>query len=189
MCGTVISSKNQKGFTAITSICIRVSRDFCGIAKGASMDGSILIIGKPGSGKTTFLRDLIRQISAKDHNRVLVVDERYEIFPFAGGAFCFDPGSRVDILSGCNKDVGIEMVLRSMTPTTIAVDEITANSDADALLRCAGCGVSLLATAHTSEIEELKKRPIYRALLESAVFQHLIILRMDKTWHLERMSK
>ena len=185
ICGSLVSGGQQRVFSVITSICIRISRDFHGIASGAVTDGSILLIGKPGSGKTTFLRDLVRQISAKDRNRVVVVDERYEIFPFADSSFCFEPGNRVDILSGCSKEKGIEMVMRSMTPTAIAVDEITAASDADIIRKCVGCGVSLLATAHAANLDELEKRPIYRTLLDCAVFQTLILLRADCNWRWE----
>lgn len=180
ICGTLTPGKQQRTFASITSICIRVSRDFRGVAAGTFYEGSILIIGKPGSGKTTFLRDMVRQISSKDRNRVAVVDERYEIFPLADGSFCFDPGTRVDILSGCCKEKGIEMLLRCMTPTTIAVDEITAASDVDAILQCVGCGVSLLATAHASNLDELKHRPAYKALLDNYVFQTLILLHPNK---------
>ena len=187
--GTILPGRESKnGFSSITSICFRISRDFPGIAKDAAVDGSILIIGKPGAGKTTFLRDLIRQISAREGNRIAVVDERYEIFPIVNNGFCFDTGVRIDVIAGCSKAFGIETVLRNMTPTAIAVDEITAHSDADAILHSIGCGVSLLATAHAASFEELKKRPIYHLLLQNAVFQTFIILHTDMTWHMEQSA-
>jgi len=189
LCGSAMPGKQaQKGFAAITSICIRISRDFQGIAKDAAVDGSILIIGSPGSGKTTFLRDLVRHIAVKDKNRIAVVDERYEIFPYAGNSFCFDTGTRIDVLSGYNKATGIEMVLRSMTPTLIAVDEITAQADAEAMLHSTACGVYLIATAHASSVEELENRPIYHLLLQRMVFQTFIVLQRDKNWRLERVK-
>ena len=187
ICGSLVPG-GKHSYSVITSICIRISRDFHGIAKGAATDGSILLIGKPGSGKTTFLRDLVRQISCKEQNRVAVVDERHEIFPFADGSFCFDTGPKVDILAGCNKEKGMEMVLRSMTPTTIAVDEISAASDADVIRKCIGCGVSLLATAHATDFEELEKRPIYKLLLDCAAFQTLILLHADRSRRWECMK-
>ena len=132
------------------------------------------------------MRDLIRQRSGCGQNRISVVDERYEIFPIVNGTFCFDTGRRVDVLSGGDKSNGINAVLRNMTPTVIAVDEITAFSDTNILLESAGCGVTFLATAHASNIDDLQKRPIYRSLLKSELFQNLIILNPDMTWSLEK---
>ena len=188
LCGIVTSSgQSIKGFSSVSSICIRISRDFPGIAKSAAVSGSILIIGKPGSGKTTFLRDLVRQISKNEGSRVVVVDERHEIFPYAGGVLCFGTNARVDVIAGCSKAYGIETALRNMTPTMIAVDEITARTDSDAMIQSIGCGVSLLATAHASCVEDLKARPIYRLLQEYAVFDTVVILHSDMTWHMEKM--
>ena len=183
LCGSVISGHT---FKSITSVCIRISRDFPGIAKKAAADGSLLIIGSPGSGKTTFLRDLIRQRSVQQNDRIAVVDERYEIFPTVDGAFCFDTGTRVDVYSGGSKVVGVDAVLRNMTPNVIAVDEISAVDDTNLLLQSAGCGVSFIATAHAGSVEDLQRRPIYRKLLDYALFQNLIILMPDMTWKMER---
>ena len=183
LCGSVISGHT---FKSITSVCIRISRDFPGIAKKAAADGSLLIIGSPGSGKTTFLRDLIRQRSVQQNDRIAVVDERYEIFPTVDGAFCFDTGTRVDVYSGGSKAVGVDAVLRNMTPNVIAVDEISAVDDTNLLLQSAGCGVSFIATAHAGSVEDLQRRPIYRKLLDYALFQNLIILMPDMTWKMER---
>ena len=167
----------------VSSLCIRVARDFpgCG-AEAARLRGSVLVIGPPGSGKTTLLRDMIRCISKTE--AVAVVDERGELFP--GG--CFEGGMRLDVLSGCCKRDGIEMVLRSMGPSCIAVDEITAAADCDALLQAGWCGVRLLSTAHASSAHDLKGRPLYRPLLSSRLFDHLIVLRRDKSWREERMD-
>lgn len=172
-----------------TSVSLRVARDFPGISRNLKdVKGSMLIIGCPGSGKTTLLRDLVRKISSDHKGAISVVDERQELFPFASGEFCFPPGPQTDVLSGCPKILGIEMVLRTMTPQTIAVDEITASEDCKALLHAGWCGVTLLATAHASNREELKRRAVYRPLLENQLFENLIILRSDKSWTLERME-
>lgn len=190
ICGITV---NENGFVSgihsLTSLCIRVSRDFPGIAaKAAAYGGSILIIGRPGSGKTTLLRDLIRQRSNRNHGCVSVVDEREEIFPHAQGKFCFPIGDQTDVLSGCNKIQGIEYVLRSMGPTTIAVDEITAQADCEALLHAGWCGVDILATAHAGCQRDLYDRPVYRPILESSLFSTLLIMRPDKSWLAERIS-
>ena len=172
-----------------TSLCIRVARDFPDIAKTAySIQGSILIIGPPGSGKTTLLRDLIRQKSNSGLGSVAVVDEREELFPYFKGQACFETGNRTDVLSGCGKSIGIEAVLRSMNPQWIAVDEITAQSDCDALLHAGWCGVNLLATAHAASLKDLRTRPVYRSLTEYRLFSTVIVLRTDKSWTVDRIG-
>jgi stage III sporulation protein AA len=169
----------------ITSLCIRVSRDFEGIAKNIPTECSLLIIGSPGSGKTTMLRDLIRHISAV--KTVAVVDEREEIFPRADGRFCYFIGEHTDVLSGCSKAQGVESVIRTMGPDVIAIDEITAAEDAKALLHAAWCGVLLVASAHASSKQDFLSRPIYKPIAESGLFEQLLILRKDKSWYQERL--
>ncbi len=191
LCGSVIvKDKLIAGLRHITSICIRIARDFCGISGDAYITtGSILIIGKPGSGKTTLLRDLVRRKSNNNNGFISVIDERQEIFPITSyGKYSFEIGRNTDILSGCSKSQGIEIALRNMGPSIIAVDEITASEDCDALIHAGWCGVDLFATAHAACKEDLYKRPIYRRILESNLFEHLIVIGVDKSWHIERIG-
>ena len=67
----------------------------------------------------------------------------------------------------------------------IAVDEITAPADLEAMQNCSYCGVKLLATAHASGSEELMKRPLYKRLMEMRLFTRLLVLTGDKRWHTE----
>lgn len=183
ICGEVVAQGgNIQGIRRVRSLCIRVARDFPGISKGIPM-GSVLILGKPGAGKTTLLRDLIRQRSESDIGSVAVVDERGELFPQG-----FSTGKRTDILTGCPKGEGILMLLRSMGPSTIAVDEITEEADALALMQAYGCGVELLATAHGSSAADLRNRPVYRKLLEAGIFETVVLLQSDKSWRAERIK-
>lgn len=191
LCGNVIVSNGEVvGIHKLTSLCIRIARDFPGIAKKLSgISGSVLILGRPGSGKTTLLRDYIRLLSSNCSHSVTVVDERQEIFPYFNDAFCFDTGINTDVISGCDKATGIEAALRNTGPTVIAVDEITAPDDCTALLHAGWCGVDLIATAHAGSKEDLLTRPVYRPLVESCLFDHLVIMHTDKTWHIERMNQ
>ncbi|MBO5317090.1 MAG: stage III sporulation protein AB [Oscillospiraceae bacterium] len=189
ICGTYINTKQSNQILRPSMLCLRVARDFPGIAKSAATTAeSTLILGRPGSGKTTLLRDLIRQYGSSNNGSIAVVDEREELFPRAQDNLCFSPGTHTDVLSGCGKLRGIEMVLRSMTPAFIAVDEITAKEDCEALLHAGWCGVRLLATAHATDTYDLRKRPIYRPLIESNLFQRFLIMKPDKTWYMERSA-
>ena len=186
-CSTVLDGK-LTGFSRITSICIRVARDFPGIAnKLASMNGSVLIIGQPGGGKTTLLRDLIRVKSDKEEGSIGVVDERMELFPLWQDKLCFHAGKHADVMSGCPKSQAIDSLIRCMSPGVIAVDEITASNDCDALLRAGWCGVTLYATAHARNKQDLYNRSVYKPLVEKELFDNLITLRPDKSWYVERI--
>ena len=189
LCGNaVISGSTMTGISNATSLCLRVARDFPGIAeKAATIQESVLILGKPGSGKTTLLRDLIRQKSVRGPGCVAVVDERGELFPRYHEQMCFEPGLRTDVLYGCPKPAGIEMLLRNISPSIIAVDEITAKEDCEALIHAGWCGVRFLATAHASCKSDLLSRPVYRPIVDSGLFDKLLILLPDKTWKLERI--
>ena len=189
ICGTVAMQNGRSlSIRDVSSLCIRVSRQLQGIGKeAASIPGNILILGRPGSGKTTLLRDIIRCKSNRG-STVCVVDERQEVFPCVGGTSCFECGQNTDILSGCPKAEGIEMAIRVMNPHVIAVDEVTAKQDCDALMNAGWCGISLLATAHASSVKDYFERPIYKPLVESRLFDTLLILQMDKSWRAERVQ-
>ena len=89
---------------------------------------------------------------------------------------------------GCPKAAAIEMVLRSMGPAWIALDEITSPEDTAALLQCFGCGVRLLATAHASSVVDLRSRPVYKPLLDNRIFQTIVVMNRDKTFYTERTN-
>lgn len=184
ICGEAVCKDGiVKNIKNIRSICIRVARDFPGIANNIDISAkSILILGAPGWGKTTLLRDLVRRIG--DTEAVSAVDERGEIFPDT-----LTLGKRVDVLTGCTKKTGMEMVLRTMGPSRIAIDEITAADDALAMIQAIGCGVGILATAHAYSISDMKRRPVYRKIWEEKIFDAIVILHADRTYHEERMNE
>ena len=190
LCGEVVIKDSViTGFRSVTSVCIRVARDFPGVgSKLLGLQGNTLVLGPPGCGKTTLLRDLIRQLSNQNGESVAVVDERGELFPVVSQAPCFEPGIHTDILTGCSKADGIEMAVRTMGPTCVAVDEVTSNRDAEALLQAGWCGVRVLATAHGGSLEDLRTRPVYQQLVNKGLFDWLVVMGKDKSYHPERMK-
>ena len=182
LCGeAVVKDGHLAGIRSICSLCIRVARDFPGLAKRVRFRGqALLILGAPGWGKTTLLRDLAR-LTAQEQT-VVVVDERQELFPPG-----FPTGKRMDILYGCPKREGIETVLRTMGPDCVGVDEITAAEDCQALLHASGCGVRLIATAHAAGMTDFRRRDVYAPLRESHLFDTFLILNRDKSFHMEEI--
>lgn len=179
LCGEAIVHDGKiTGIRNLRSLCIRIARDYPELGQGINLKNkSSLILGAPGWGKTTLLRSLLRQLAEQE--TVAVVDERKELFPQG-----FSAGKRMDILTGCRKADGIEMLLRTMGPSYIGMDEITAKEDCEALLHAANCGVNLIAAAHASSIEDFRNRTAYHILQESHLFKQIILLHADKTWSL-----
>lgn len=183
ICGdAVVKNCSMNGIRQVQSLCIRVARDFPGIAgNAAGLNGSILLIGPPGAGKTTLLRDMARAIAQRE--TVCVVDERRELFPEG-----IQRGKRMDVLTGCSKSEGIYILLRTMGPSCIAVDEITSEADCDALIRAGWCGVRLFATAHAASVSELYHRPVYQSLVSCKIFDHVLVLDRNKSWREEKVA-
>lgn len=180
-------------FREISSLNFRIARQLVGIADSAFdylwvHPGSSLIIGPPGRGKTTLLRDLIRQLSDRCDYRICVVDERLELAAGVDVESRFYLGKHTDVLSGVKKKDAIELLLRSMNPQWIALDEITAIEDVRAMIQASYCGVKFLATAHASCAEELQRREVYRELLRSGIFENLICILPDRTIITGRME-
>lgn len=181
ICGEVVLRDGSvQGIRNVDSLCIRIARDVEKIGtEFEKCSRSILLLGPPGSGKTTLLRDIARIKSETE--LVSVIDEREELFPQG-----FRRGRRMDILRLCPKDQGIDMVLRTMGPEWICVDEITKEEDCGAIVQAGNCGVRLMATAHAENLADLRTRPIYRSLLEAKVFDNIAVLRKDNTFFWER---
>ncbi len=171
----------------ISCINIRIAHEIKGVADPILPDvytegrlKSTLIISPPGCGKTTLLRDLVRQISnGNPFGKGLcvgVVDERSEIAGTYLGRPQNDIGIRTDILDACPKTLGMMLLLRSMAPQVIAVDELGGREDMDALRLVAAGGSKIVATIHGEGLVDVKNKFGPLNLREEQVFEHFLIL-------------
>lgn len=151
---------------------------------------STLLISPPGGGKTTMLRDIIRQISdGTAYGRginVSVVDERSEIAGSYLGIAQNDVGIRTDVLDGCPKVEGMMRLIRTMSPQALAVDELGGIEDMQALRAANGCGCKLLATIHGGSLEEVFRKDYMRYAIEEKLFERYVVLdRTAGAWGIE----
>lgn len=184
----VLDGNKIKTIKNISGMNIRIAREVkgCGseLVKTLYSDGvkHSLIASPPGCGKTTLLRDVIRILSSgqRDINirghKVGIVDERSEIAGCYLGIPQMDVGVRTDVLDACPKAQGMIMLLRSMSPEIIAVDEIGSMEDSGAIEDAINSGVKVIATVHGRDMEEILKRPGVRNLMDRRAFERVVIL-------------
>ena len=141
-----------------------------------------LLISPPLCGKTTLLRDLVRTLSTGSEKlsfqglRVGVVDERSEIGGACRGVPGNDLGLRTDLLDNCPKVEGMMLLIRSMSPEVIAVDEIGGKREVTALREAGRAGVGLLATIHGSSLQDVRQRPGMKPVMAGQLFKRIIVL-------------
>lgn len=143
-----------------------------------------LFFSPPGMGKTTYLRDSIRLLSSGLDGgksfKIGVVDERSEI----GASFCGrvqnDLGGRTDVMDNCPKEFGMRMLLRSMSPEILAVDELGGEEDFLSVLAAVNGGVRILGTVHADSKEEVMEKPYMKDLLKNKSWRLIRIMRTEQ---------
>jgi stage III sporulation protein AA len=194
---TVLERGEVKHIRDVGSFNIRIARAVPGIARellpavwdeSAGTVHQTLIVSPPRQGKTTLIRDMARTVSEGavrgnapgSGQRVGIVDERSEIAACVKGVPTFDVGPRTDVLDGCPKAEGMMMMIRSMSPEVLVVDEIGRHEDAVALQEALHAGVRVIATAHGRDASDVRDRPVMRRLLEDGVFSRVVELTRSR---------
>ena len=192
LAGKVILENGQvKAIQNISSFNIRIAKEKIGIAEPLipylceAQWLHTMIIGPPQTGKTTLLRDIARIVSTGDPSRGIVpkkigiVDERSEIAGSMNGIPQLTFGPRVDVLDACPKAEGMMMMIRSMSPDVLIVDEIGRKEDTEAILEAVHAGIILIMTTHGNTLAEIQQRPSLQAILKQGVFQRFIELNRN----------
>lgn len=184
---TIVDGRGIRGMKFISFMNVRLSHQVLGCA-GTVLpylyeEGRILhclILSPPRCGKTTLLRDIIRQVSNGNavHSglTVGVVDERSEIAACYQGVPQNDLGIRTDVLDCCPKAQGMMMLIRTMAPQVIAVDEIGSREELEAMEYVMNCGCKLIATVHGSSMEDIRQKPVLGRMLKERWFERYIML-------------
>lgn len=174
----------------ISSLNLRIAKEIIGVSnkimsyiiKKPNTIYNTLLVSPPQCGKTTLLRDIIRNISDGIAAinfygmKVGVVDERSEL----GGSYRGCPqnnvGIRTDIIDSCRKHEGIMLLLRSMSPSVIATDEIGDEKDIKAIHEAIKAGVKIISTVHGDGINDILSKPRFREVISEKVFERIILI-------------
>ncbi len=177
VCGTVINRVDGSvGVRDISSLNIRISHEVKGCASSLfCLKGGVLICGTTHSGKTTILRDYIRECSNKGET-VALIDCRGELSGSYLSVPTLDVGINTDVIIGGSKQNGIENALRSMSPDILAFDEIGNLAELDAIKECFNAGVRVVTTFHTENIKELLLRNRSLPILDTDAFKYIVML-------------
>lgn len=191
----IIENNNIININYISSMNFRIARQIKGCSNKILKyiidweNNSIfntLIVSSPGGGKTTLLRDTVRKISSGIENTkfngitVGVVDERGEIAAMYKGVAQNDIGVRTDILCNVPKNMGMKMLIRSMSPKVIVADEIGSKDDVKAINEAVCSGVKGIFTAHGASLEDLLINPNLNELIKTHMLERIIILNSNK---------
>lgn len=184
ICGKVVFRDEKiETIRDISSINLRIAKEIPHSADEILKyynGGGILICGGPGTGKTTLLRDICRQLASgrvDGFKKVAVIDSRGEIAAVSAGIPHADMGSTADIITGVPKSKGIEMALRTLFPDVIAFDELGDMSEVSGVIQSFNSGVTVITTAHIGSLDDIVKRKTVSAVLETGAIEWIVMCR------------
>lgn len=189
ICGQIAAQEGHiLSYRRISSLNIRIARQIVGAADEMLIDEirqedrlyNALIFSPPGRGKTTLLRDLSRQLSDSGV-RTAFADERSELAGLYEGVPQFDIGRHTDVIDGCPKAEAAMILLKTMSPQLLVLDEITSEHDIRAAEYASHCGVAVLASAHAWDIQDFTLRPLYRKLFDAKIFDKIFCIAPDRS--------
>lgn len=180
VCGEMVQMEDGAWkMSGVSSICLRIARSVAGASlpvRTLLFDPHgrvrrVLLLGAPGCGKTTVLRDAALYMARFVH--VAVADEREELFAQEEQML---RGACLDVMRGADKAQVCRMLIRSMAPKVIVCDELGREEDVQAMMDAARCGVGVLASAHADGFEDFVARPMLRRLFDAGVFERIVLL-------------
>ena len=200
----VIENGKVININYVNSLNFRISRQVIGVGKKVLKHildleeknlYNTLIISPPGAGKTTLVRDIVRQVSSgiKDYKfkglNVGLVDERGEIAALYKGVPQNDVGVKTDVIENVSKAIGMKMLIRSMAPQVIVADEIGNYEDVEAInyAICSGC--KGIFTAHGSTFDDIYLNPVLKNLINVKIFEVIIFLDVKNKGVLKEVYK
>lgn len=184
VCGEVVSENGiVKTIKNFQSINIRVPHNIDGCSARV-LDYLIqdtflntLIISPPGAGKTTFIRDIVKELAKRNYSyNILVADERNEIANIQDGEQEVSLGDFADIYSNSSKEYAFKYGIRSMRPDIIVTDEIDIDKDLQTIIDATTCGVKVLATIHSDNIHSVKNKRGFDKIVENNIFERFVVL-------------
>ena len=188
----VIENEKICNIKYITGLNFRIAREIKGCSQSILSDivdvknntiYNTLIVSPPGKGKTTMLRDVIRNVSngipeLNFEGKVCgVVDERGEIAAMYRGIPQNDVGIRTDVIENVSKNIGMRMLVRSMGPEVVACDEIGSKEDVQAIKYAINSGVRGVFTMHGKDMVDVKNNQNIHELIENKSIEKIIILK------------
>lgn len=185
----IYNNDNFKGFKNVTSLNIRIAREFKGCSnnymKYLINNNNVyntLIIGPPLSGKTTFIRDIAVNLSDGIKEPyfqgcdITLIDERGEISSIYNGIPQMSVGHRTDLLAYCMKKEGFIMSIRALSPKIIISDELGSKDDFEIIQYALKSGVNIITTAHGFDMEDIKKNIYMKNIIENNFFDRIVTL-------------
>ena len=136
----------------------------------SAFNNSILLLGRPGVGKTTAIREISRILADEHSRRVVIVDTSNEIggdgdVPHVG----IGGARRMQVPSASEQHLVLIEAVENHTPQTIVVDEIGTLEEADAAQTISERGVQMIGTAHGHTLENVLKNPSLCGLVGGVV--------------------